>query len=529
MKTFIQILQLHAKIKNISYPDNLIKKDLLLPSVLCDSSSNFSNNFCTCFFREEHNGELGFDDNTVHYQLYFFISSIAYFYEEPIYKQIRRKHFLINNAINNMFLSTKIKQYLQDIFEKTQRTYIALSRFANLVRHKTKKEKINFDLRMEPIDIRSKYAISIIQNDALYYFALTDLVNIIQTAITHSQELFENPLPPKNPYNNLPFTKLHLHNIYFRIKFAFINIPEWIQLFYNSDFDLDVFKIENEQKLRETYVKNYIIGGSIGSLYQDFMSMISYHKRIFRGTRIHKDFPKKELIDIFRPYLYLYVMSVDGIDGTEKKQLSGIILEGKLREFVCYNKNFGRKVVTTKHIDTSILLPDSSGGIFNFSLQQREVQRKTIVNITYNNNHIVFTLKDAYESFDKKKNVKPSIRSSSHRIVEEDEASLSDSEIDEHALSDTMSDNGEYVNDEIPPIQPLPLNVLIESMHRELDNYNSQTTLGFVPLSRPLSLIVERELLQENGILNIFNHLGDLSEIEQNDTDSSFVDFTELR
>ena len=254
MKTYLQILQLHAKIKNISYPNNLIKQNVELPSLLWNNSidnGSSTGNFWECLFHKEDNGELGYEDNCIHFQLYFIISSMAYFFNEPIEKQISRKYLLINQAVKNMFLSKTVKDELQKIFEKTQRTYLAFLRFSNIVRHKINKEKIDFDLRMEPIDIYSKYSISLIHSDAKYYFVLTDLVNIIQTAITHSDDMFENPLFPKNPYNNLPFTKTHLYNIYFRIKFTFLNIPDWIHLFYKSDFDLELFKVENEQKLRE--------------------------------------------------------------------------------------------------------------------------------------------------------------------------------------------------------------------------------------------------------------------------------------
>ena len=402
MKTYLQILQLHAKIKNISYPNNLIKQNVELPSLLWNNSidnGSSTGNFWECLFHKEDNGELGYEDNCIHFQLYFIISSMAYFFNEPIEKQISRKYLLINQAVKNMFLSKTVKDELQKIFEKTQRTYLAFLRFSNIVRHKINKEKIDFDLRMEPIDIYSKYSISLIHSDAKYYFVLTDLVNIIQTAITHSDDMFENPLFPKNPYNNLPFTKTHLYNIYFRIKFTFLNIPDWIHLFYKSDFDLELFKVENEQKLREKYIKNYVNNGSINILNEELNSMISSYKRIFRHTRINPDFPKKDLVDIFRPYLFLYIMSVDGIEGIEKKHLSEIILRKKLGDFVTFNENFGRKIITTKCVEIAITTPDHNP----LSLKNRNINRRVVTNITFNMKHPHFTLKDACESFGKKK------------------------------------------------------------------------------------------------------------------------------
>lgn len=488
MKTYLQILQLHAKVKDISYPNNLIKKDVKLPTVLwnrtTDDKSFSSENFWACLFRKEDDGELSFEDNCVHFQLYFLISSMAYFYDEPLEKQISRKHLLIGQAVTNMFLSNDVKAKLRDIFQKTQRTYMAFTRFANIVRHKINKEKIDFDLRMEPIDIRNKFSISLIHNGAKYYFALTDLVNIIQTAITHSDDMFENPLFPKNPYNNLPFTKTQLYNIYFRIKAVFLNVPEWIQLFYNSDFDLELFKIENEQKLREKYIKNYANGASINILYGEINSMISFHKRILRRIRINEDFPKNELVDIFRPYLFLYIMSIDGIEGIEKKHLSGIILKKKLAEFVSFNENFGRKIVSNR--------------------DGRRI-------ITFNTNHPHFTFKDACESFDKKKIFKISSRAviEPSRNIIPSPASIDSYEDDNDSIvsSDEESSREEefvYNINYNYDYNTIPLRDLV-----------STTFDGFTEGRQVVSeenLDTTAVLRRSMDIYNELNHLGDLAD-----------------
>jgi hypothetical protein len=542
MKTYLQILQLHAKVRDISYPNNLIKKDVKLPTVLWNQSppdlvvggfqppdqsspnlvvetdqsspnlvvetdqsspdlvveklrfsdqsspdlvveklrfsdqsspdlvveklrfsdqtvddiSFSSENFWACLFRKEDDGELSYEDNCVHFQLYFLISSMAYFYDEPIEKQISRKHLLIGQAVTNMFLSNNVKAKLSDIFHKTQWTYMVFTRFANVVRHKINKEKIDFDLRMEPIDISSKFSISLLHNGAKYYFGLTDLVNIIQTAITHSDDMFGNPLFPKNPYNNLPFTKTMLYNIYFRIKFVFLNVPEWIQLFYNCDFDIDVFKVENEQKLREKYIKNYVNNGSITVLNEEVNSMISSYKHTFRRIHINQYFPKKDLVDIFRPYLFLYIMSIDGIEGIEKKHLSGIILKKKLAEFVLFNENFGRKIVSNQDC--------------------RRI-------VTFNMNHPHFTFKDACESFDKKKIFKISSRTviEASRNIIPSPASIDSYEDDNDSI--VSSDEESSREEEIV-------------YNYEYNNYNS------IPLRDLLSLDIYNEL----------NHLGDLAD-----------------
>ena len=505
MKTYLQILQLHAKVKDISYPNNLIKKDIKSPTVLwnqnpsdlvvggfqspdqtLDNITTKSEGFWTCLFRKEDNGELSYEDNCVHFQLYFLISSMAYFYSESLEKQISRKYLLIDQAVTNMFLSDDVKAKLNDIFQKTQRTYLAFLRFANIVRNKINKEKIDFDLRMEPIDIYSKYSISLMHNGAKYFFALTDLVNIIQTAIINSDDMFEKPLFPKNPYNNLPFTKTLLYNIYFRIKFTFLNVPEWIQLFYNSGFDLDVFKIENEQKLREKYIKNYVNNASIIVLNEEINSMISSYKRIFRHIHISEDFPKKDLVDIFRPYLFLYIMSVDGIEGIEKKRLSGIILKKKLGEFVSFNESFGRKIINTRplsYIDTSLCLQDHNG------------YRRLFTYVTFNMKHPHFTFKDACESFDKKKLFKISSRNSievppNPSRIEHPLPSVIDSYDNNNDNESTISEDESAISEDNE-----------SSVEEEYDFTNYFDFTNYDSVSSSLELNIYNEL----------NHLGDLA------------------
>lgn len=446
MKTFIQIIQLHAKMKKISYPPNLIKKEVKFPDVL----SSVEGNFWTCMVTKDNNDELSYYDNCLQYQLYFFINSMAYFYEKPLREQISRKHLLIHQTVNNIFLSVETKDHLRNIFEQSQRTYFAMTRFANLVRHKINKEKIDFDLRMEPIDIRNKYTIRLYHENAVYYFVLTDLVNIIQTAITHSDDMFERALYPKNPYNNVAFTKVNLYNIYFRIKFSFINMPTWVELFYKCGFDIDLFKIDNEHRLREEYVKHYINNGSLICLYGELESMLVRYKRIFRNVNIHPEFPKQELVEIFRPYLFLYVMSIDFIDGSEKKYLSEVILKKKLQEFVAHNENFGRRKVSMSYVSISISCPDCNASTdmsFNpFSLLNREIQRRCVTKVTFNSDHPVFTLRDAYESYDKKKIFKSSLHVPSERVnisvvrsnTMDSEDSISTSEAELDFLNETL-------------------------------------------------------------------------------------------
>jgi len=400
MKTFLYILQLNAGLKDIINFDNKsidLSNNTELPIFLwnktvnqCQDSqskeSQYKNDISWKHFFQNTNdsNENDFDSKSIKFQIIFIINSILHYKYD--YKKVEKltsiKFFLFKNIINNIFLSSSLKEKIEEVFFKTQRTYLAFVKFANIVRHKIFKEKINIDLRLETINPKSKNSILLYHYHSKYYFVLSDLNNIIENSITNSSDMFSKPLYPKNPYNNLPFTKTNLYNIYFANRSVFLNVPFWLQLFFLSDFNLKKFSSNNEQILREYIIKKYIIHSSIDDLYEETTYMISHYDYIFRKTQIHIEFPKKTLVDIFRPYLFLHIFYQNSIDGSEKKKNARNILKIKLKEFVDYNPQFGRKLINTKLLES-----------LNYNFQTDF--KKQTTNVTFNTNHNKFNLKDA--------------------------------------------------------------------------------------------------------------------------------------
>jgi len=368
MKTYFKLLQIHSKFENILYPDN---------------NKTFSNHYNSDFWSDVFLSTSNDNDaKTFKFQIYFLISSMAFLQDKIIYKQVKNKYKLFHNYSSNIFLSKESKDKFCDVFFKSQRTYFSLLKFANIVRHKISKEKVNSDLRMDIIDPYSKYSIVLYHHDSKYFFVLTDLINIIQNAITNSSntDLFSCPKEPKNPYNNMPFKETELYNIYFHIKFAFLSIPYWIELYYLSDFNIRKFILDNQQSLREVSIRNYLNNASLNSLFSEIKHLLDFCRVKFV---IDKEFPKKELVDIFRPYLYLYFVYQDHIEGSEKRCLSKNILKNKMNEFYILNPKFGRKIVNVKK---NVINNDISKNSFYSSF-------------TFNTNSPNFKMIDAYNSF----------------------------------------------------------------------------------------------------------------------------------
>jgi len=59
---------------------------------------------------------------------------------------------------------------------------------------------------------------------------------------------------------------------------------------------------------------------------------------------IDKEFPRQELLEIMRPYLFLFFVGKNHISGTKKVYVAREILKQKLDDFQVYNPCFGMKI-----------------------------------------------------------------------------------------------------------------------------------------------------------------------------------------
>ena len=176
-------------------------------------------------------------------------------------------------------------------------------------------------------------------------------------------------------------------------------------------------------------------------------------------------------------------MSVDGIEGIEKKRLSGIILKKKLGEFVSFNESFGRKIINTRplsYIDTSL------------SLQGRRL----FTYVTFNMKHPNFTFKDACESFCRKQIFKFSSRNSievppNPSRIEHPLPSVIDSYDNNDDNESTISEDDESAISEDDE----------SSVEEEYDFTNYFDFTNYDSVSSSLELNIYNEL----------NHLGDLA------------------
>ena len=266
------------------------------------------------------------------------------------------KNLNVENKFKNLFetvdgflLTDKKKQEeFLNYFNKIQKTYNTLNRFVYNYKFKKTKIVVNTDMGLNELSETDKNVISIIDNKSKYLFHVNDLIKIINVSLTNSYLFFSEPKSVKNPYNNLPFNKSTLYNIYFHIRYKTDYYPELLFKFFECNFNLTNFKISNENLLREYTIENYVYKSPSNIIEVDIKQMITsfnlYCKRVRVKNRIliDEDFPTNKLVTIMKPYLFLYCKALYSFHPQIKKQYSDFFKVSMLR-FNKFNPQFGRK------------------------------------------------------------------------------------------------------------------------------------------------------------------------------------------
>jgi hypothetical protein len=306
------------------------------------------------------------------------ISNLSYtffnFFSKDSYT-IKKKFMFYETTNSNIFLGEEQKKEFVDLFNRVQFVYFALTKFVNIIKFKKARIVADEDLCLNKLDIQHKNTMCIYQNNSKYLFSVLDIRKIIYNALTNAtRDFFSEPLPIKNPYNNIPFTKSNLYNIYFYIIFNTHYNIELFHKYFELDFDLNSFFNSHEYLLREYAITNYVNRSPINTLHKEIMIMINEYnnKYIKYKIIIHADFPKQKLVHIMRPYLLLQFNSLYSLI-SNKKHYAYVILNNKLLKFYKFNPAFGRKIVSTSKI-----------------LNNNDYKAKREIVISFNDNHIKF-------------------------------------------------------------------------------------------------------------------------------------------
>jgi hypothetical protein len=264
---------------------------------------------------------------------------------------IKNKYLFYNENMDNCFLQGDIKRQFDDIFYKSQKIYMAFKRFLYLYKYKKSKIAVDTDLSLNPIKENDKHIICIYDNNTRHLFNILDIIKIIYNSLTNSYRFFSEPLPIKNPYNNIAFKKCNLYNIYFFILFNTHYHSDLFHKFFRTNFNLNLFYIQNEYVLRDYTIYNYVYRNDINILYKDVLNMLQvFNNEKYKSKykfKISINFPRKLLVDIMRPYLLLYVNSNYSLYKLHKTYYYTQFIH-KLSQFIVFNPLFGRQFISIK-------------------------------------------------------------------------------------------------------------------------------------------------------------------------------------
>ena len=449
MYSFCSMINKYVSNKTFITIDKNTEKEKY-PSLFCD------------LLREIYNVETSnIIQQIIHIELYSYVINMYHFLlkgESNYTTLVKYKFTFLTNVLENIFYNDETKDLFFSYFSKIQKTYFAFMRFARLYKYKKAVLQISTDLYMNELDEKHPNVFVLFQNNCKYLFSASDLVNIMNNNLSNSYLFFSEPLAPKNPYNNIVFDRATLYNIYFFMKSRPFAMPVLYQQFFNVDFDLEIFREDNEQLIREESIKRYVYSTSPNILYTTVVSMIetlkSNHSK-YKILCIHKNFPKNKLVEIMRPYLHLYYLSKFYVVGTEKITNSYEILVKKFDLFVRYNPYFGRKVFK-RDKNNKLLVDNYDDKHMNFYKKYDKSEFKRLPNIDHDE---MFGYSGDFDTDDSiRSSIRNDSRPSLHNAVQyirfhgvansddDDDDNVSDGEIVENAGNFVMENDTDDTN-----------------------------------------------------------------------------------
>ena len=244
---------------------------------------------------------------------------------------------------NDKWINSQVKQNLVFLFYKIQKTYFSFLKLLQIYKYKKATIKNTTDLGMNTIYETNKGVVKIFQNDSHYLFNISELINMFNHSLGNTESFFANPLITKNPYNNIPFNLSSLYYIYFKIKTSTFLMPVLFHYFFLCDFNIFIFKQKYEYYIRE-YAIQYIVYKSNSTIeLLDIIFEMLNQNSYTRLLKIDNQFPTNKLIEIMRPFVYLYYRYLYALISSDSSRQIFYDLYIKLKLFYFHNPAFGRK------------------------------------------------------------------------------------------------------------------------------------------------------------------------------------------
>jgi hypothetical protein len=313
--------------------------------------------------------------------------TILKYYSKEYFKQQTQLSIFKTIFYKNIFILQSVKDEMMTVYSIIKKMYNGFSRLAYLWKFKRAPIQMREDMCMNELDEKHKHTFILLQNNFKYFFSIKDLIKIMKNGLMNSSYFFPYPTVAKNPYNNVSFNDSTLYNIYFIIKNSSFVMPSLIHQYFICSWDLDLFFKENEGLIRNELIQDYISSSHFETLYPEVKFMLT-NDTYGKNLKIHKDFPKEQLVSIMKPYLHLYLHVTYNTQGTFKRNEYIHLFYRKMKLFYLYNRFFGRKIIKTKNTENYVFEYDKETHTSKFLLKKTK-----ITEIEYNSKHVDFCKK----------------------------------------------------------------------------------------------------------------------------------------
>lgn len=171
--------------------------------------------------------------------------------------QTNRCKNLLIYVETNPFLQPFVKKLMIDIYCVSMNRRRTLSRF--FIAHKRKRMIAcnTDDLSCGPLsEHKASDLIHVFDRNVKYTFKQSDLYNIILSSLTNADEyMIATPMPIKNPYTSLPFSKSLLYILFLQMK----SVHPLFSYFMKCNFDETEFLLQYEGLLRTHTIEKTLV------------------------------------------------------------------------------------------------------------------------------------------------------------------------------------------------------------------------------------------------------------------------------
>jgi hypothetical protein len=254
--------------------------------------------------------------------------------------------FLLSRPGDLMFFYSKIfenhdmeikNNTLLNNYIKAKKTKNAMNRLAYIYKLKKAKKSVYYDLYFNDLNIiKSNQKVELYCNNTIYYFRISDIINIWNECLTKCENMFCTPIKIKNPYTNIEFSDHNLYNLYLSLLYSNFHIPKWITLFFEAEFDLSKFNYDNYPILKEIALNDFMKNGTIYEKYENVINMMHEYREYLNYIVIRTPFTFREKTKIVKrlsPYLKNYLYGEYCCHPLKKKRCKNLAKRGLRRYF----------------------------------------------------------------------------------------------------------------------------------------------------------------------------------------------------